>query len=365
MAEEDKKKGIEIAKQELKIQLIEDRQKKDAKIQDIESRLNIAEEKKTNALNELKNKASNKINLLNNEVNKLKDDIERQSIISNLSLKNKVNEAVNNLEKEKTALINETAVNINQAFRATRPIIEFEAGLKLYNFGTEAKKTVDLLDTVTKDVFSTIEGSLGYNIDNVDLVDGMRILFIGDSDPMVYGKIYKVKFLLVNNRTQITLLEETDTNPLQDETVLISSGDTNSGKLYYYTGTVWSACQAKTAVNQAPLFDMYDNSNVQFNDVTTYQYSQFSGNKIFSYVSGTGNVDAELGFALTYRNIENTGDIVFNFNLAKESFTYVQDTTVLSLTTDKGFVRKYTDRTTFSSHNGWIKPDFNLSLIHI
>ena len=81
LAEEDKKKGIEIAKQELKIQLIEDRQKKDAKIQDLESRLNIAEEKKTNALNELKNKASNKINLLNNEVNKLKDDIERQSII--------------------------------------------------------------------------------------------------------------------------------------------------------------------------------------------------------------------------------------------------------------------------------------------
>ena len=101
LAEEDKKKGIEIAKQELKIKLIEDRQKKDAKIQDLESRLNIAEEKKTNELNELKNKASNKINLLNNEVNKLKEDIERQSIISNLSLKNKVNDAVNNLEKEK------------------------------------------------------------------------------------------------------------------------------------------------------------------------------------------------------------------------------------------------------------------------
>ncbi len=106
LAEEDKKKGIEIAKQELKIKLIEDRQKKDAKIQDLESRLNIADEKKTNALNELKNKASTKINLLNNEVNKLKDDIERQSIISNLSLKNKVNEAVNNLEKEKTLLLN-------------------------------------------------------------------------------------------------------------------------------------------------------------------------------------------------------------------------------------------------------------------
>ena len=106
LAEEDKKKGIEIAKQELKIKLMEDSQKKDSKIQDLESKLNIAEEKKLNELNELKNKASNKINLLNNEVNKLKQDIEKQSIISDLSLKNKVTEAVSSLEKEKSALKN-------------------------------------------------------------------------------------------------------------------------------------------------------------------------------------------------------------------------------------------------------------------
>ena len=106
LAEEDKNKGIEIAKQELKIKLMEDRQKKDTKIQDLESKLNIAEEKKLNELNELKNKATNKINLLNNEVIKLKEDIERQSVISDLSSKNKVIEAVNNLEKEKTILIN-------------------------------------------------------------------------------------------------------------------------------------------------------------------------------------------------------------------------------------------------------------------
>ncbi len=106
LAEEDKNKGIEIAKQELRIKLMEDSQKKDTKIQELESKLNIAEEKKSNALNELKNKATNKINLLNNEVNKLKEDIERQSIISELSSKNKVIEAVNNLEKENTSLVN-------------------------------------------------------------------------------------------------------------------------------------------------------------------------------------------------------------------------------------------------------------------
>ncbi len=106
LAEEDKYKGIEIAKQELKIKLMEERQKKDTKIQDLESKLHIAEEKKFNALNELKNKATNKINLLNNEVIKLKEDIERESLISDLSSKNKVIEAVNSLEKEKSSLIN-------------------------------------------------------------------------------------------------------------------------------------------------------------------------------------------------------------------------------------------------------------------
>ena len=105
LANEDKKKEIELAKQELKLQIIEDRQEKESQIQFLESKLDIAEEQKSNALNELKNKASNKINLLNNEVQRLKEDIEKQSLITELTLKNKVSEAVNNLEKEKSKLV--------------------------------------------------------------------------------------------------------------------------------------------------------------------------------------------------------------------------------------------------------------------
>jgi len=106
LAEEDNKKVIEILKKELKIQLMEQNRIKETKIQTLESSLNAAEEKKINALNELKNQASNKINLLNNEISKLKEDIDKQTLISELSLKNKVNEAVSNLEKENSSLIN-------------------------------------------------------------------------------------------------------------------------------------------------------------------------------------------------------------------------------------------------------------------
>jgi len=89
LAEEDNKKALEILKRELKIQLIEQNRIKESEIKTLESRLKIAEEKKTNALNDLKSQATNKINLLNNELIKLKDEITNQSLISELTLKNK------------------------------------------------------------------------------------------------------------------------------------------------------------------------------------------------------------------------------------------------------------------------------------
>ncbi len=106
LAEEDNKKALEILKRELKIQLIEQNRIKESEIQTLESKLKIAEEKKTNALNDLKNQATNKINSLNNELIKLKDEIKNQSLISELSLKNKISEAVTNLEKENSSLTN-------------------------------------------------------------------------------------------------------------------------------------------------------------------------------------------------------------------------------------------------------------------
>ena len=74
---------------------------------------------------------------------------------------------------------------LDQFARATRPIIEFESNLKLWNFGRRAKNSVTLVDTFTKDVFSTVEGSLGYNIDGIDLIEGMRVLFVADTDVTV------------------------------------------------------------------------------------------------------------------------------------------------------------------------------------
>ena len=256
---------------------------------------------------------------------------------------------------EKSAELNGQVANIDQNSRASRPIIEFEKGLKLYNFGTFSKTNVNLIDNFTIDAFSQIEGAEGYNIDGINLTEGMRVLFTNDPDPLVKGRIFKVKFVKVENKSQITLQEESDSLPQTNETVLITQGTLNRGQYYYYDGKDWKQGQNKTSVNQQPEFDLFDMSDISFTDRTTYPSSLFTGNKIFSYTIGSGVNDSELGFPLTYRSIQNTGDIVFTFDLLNNNFTYTQNNALRIKNTDQGFLRKYIDRTSYGLENGWIK----------
>ena len=258
---------------------------------------------------------------------------------------------------EKSATLNGQVSNVDQSARASRPIIEFEKGLKLYNFGTQSKENINLIDTKTIDAFSYVEGATGYNIDGVDLTEGMRILFTADPDALVQGRIFKVKFITINNVTQISLVEEPDSLPQVNETVLITQGNINRGKYFYYDGTNWKLAQDKTSVNQQPMFDLFDSGDKGFGDSTAYESSQFTGNKVFSYTVGSGTNDTELGFPLTYRSITNSGDIVFSFNLLNDTFTYTKDNALFTKSADTGFLRKYDDRTTYSLQNGWQKAD--------
>ena len=77
---------------------------------------------------------------------------------------------------EASAKANGQTANIDQATRARRPIIEFEAGIKLYNFGFKAKTNIDLIDTVTTDAMSDVEGPQGFYIDGIALTNGMNVI---------------------------------------------------------------------------------------------------------------------------------------------------------------------------------------------
>ena len=255
---------------------------------------------------------------------------------------------------EQSATINNQPIEIDETARAKRPIIEFEAGLRLFNHGTTAKTNIDLVDTFTADVFSTIEGTSGYNVDGVDLVEGMRVLFTADTDSFVNGKIFEVKFITHNNNFQISLVETTDSDPIEDQTVLIKSGVKNAGKMYWYNGTQWVSAQDKTGLNQSPKFDLYDSNGYSVGDTDYYPATDFKGNRIFAYRVGTGTNDTELGFPLSYKNINNVGDIVFDFDILSQQYEYEENNEILHITSDELFLKKYNNND-FDYVNAWTK----------
>lgn len=257
---------------------------------------------------------------------------------------------------ETSALLNDKPAEIDQLARAIRPIIEFKAGLQLFNHGKQAKANVDLIDTYTTDVFSTIEGSLGYNVDGVQLVPGMRVLFSADTDKRVKGRIFKVGKLTHLGVNRITLLEEADTDPLEGETVLILFGKENRGKMFHYSNENWIEAQEKNKINQSPLFDVYDLNGNSFSNSEIYPGTTFNGCPILSYKVGN-TFDSELGFNISYKNIENIGDIEFDFNLHLDTFTYQEGTNIETVKLDIGFLQINTDLSSTSIENGWIKSD--------
>jgi hypothetical protein len=94
-----------------------------------------------------------------------------------------------------------------------------------------------------------------------------RILFAADTDILVKNKIYKVNFITVQDKGRIiSLIEEADTTPLENETLLITNGTLQKGTSWYYDGTDWKQGQDKTATNQQPLFDLFDDTGNSISD---------------------------------------------------------------------------------------------------
>ena len=252
-----------------------------------------------------------------------------------------------------SAKINGNIPELNQESRAIRPIIEFEPDLKLYNFGNVAISDVDVIDTVTTDAMSIVEGAIGYIVDSVSLIDGHRVLFVADTDVLVKNQIFTVQFVTVGARRQIHLVP-TQT-PNTNNTILVKSGKVNQSKMFWYNGATWIEGQQKTSTNQPPLFDIVDSKLVSFSDTssTAYPGSTFKGTTLFSYKVGTGSSDVALGFPLTHKNIDNIGDIVFNFALATDAFTYKTASDVFSITINTGYLVKTGYTQQLSYVNGW------------
>ena len=255
-----------------------------------------------------------------------------------------------------TAQYNNQVVFVDNALRAKRPIIEFRANLNLYNFGTQGKEPVDIIDFSDTDAFSNINGSAGYSTDGYTLINGSRVIFAADLDPAVRDTIYEVQFIDPDNSGNfvIDLIPVMNGDALVSQTVVCLSGNTQQGLSFWYDGVEWITAQQKTNVNQPPLFDVYDSNGISFSNIAIYPSSTFAGSKLFGYAAGTASVtDPYLGFSLRYLNINNVGDIVFENYLYTDTFLYVVDNISQTTAVSTGFVRQYFDRVGFGNFIGW------------
>ena len=258
-----------------------------------------------------------------------------------------------------SAAYNNTEASPDNRLRARRPILEFRAGTKLFDFGTQGKQPVDIIDFQQTDALSNINGTTGYFIDGYQLISGSRVIFARDSDAQVRNKIYEVQFITPDTvppliaQPVINLVPASDANVLPDQCTVCLSGTTLQGKSFWYDGVAWIPAQDKIGVNQAPLFDVYDAEGVSFSNQAKYLSSNFRGTKLFSYATSNLSADAVLGFPVRYLSLANVGDIVFDNNLYTDTFSYVVNGQGTTQFISEGFVRQYQTRTNFIREIGW------------
>jgi hypothetical protein len=267
-----------------------------------------------------------------------------------------------------SAAYNNTVPVVDNLQRGRRPILEFRAGTRLYDFGTDSIAPVDIIDFSAADALSTINGSLGYGVDGYTFIDGTTVIFAADTDPNVRNQVYQVEFITPDTippliAEPIINLTPVYATPVKvDQTVVCLSGNTLQGLSFYYDGVEWISAQQKTKTNQAPLFNVYDRDGISFSSKIKYPSSTFAGSKLFSYatpttaeqttITSTLN-DPVLGFQLTYLSLTNVGDIVFDNNLYKDTFVYAPDSVGTTVPISNGFVRQYANRITYTREIGW------------
>lgn len=259
-----------------------------------------------------------------------------------------------------SAEYNKFTTVIDDSARAKRPIIEFDSGLHLFNMGTSSKTPVTVIDTTQIDAFSNVNGTLGYYSDGIELTPNVTVVF--SADPDIKNNIYRVDHIDQDNdnsTAKIINLVKIDSVSVGD-CLLSSLGNTQQGKMYYYTtdaagNEVWQLAQQKTKNNQEPLFDVFDGDHVSFSNATKYPSTDFAGSKLFSYKrNNNANADTILGFGLTYKNIANVGDILFENNYITQKFRYTNSNGNVDVIVKSGHVHQYSG-TTRSLKNGWTK----------
>lgn len=234
----------------------------------------------------------------------------------------------NTVEKLHELMPNNTSLTelLSRQSRAQRPIIEFNAGMTMWDFAD--KQTISswlgvadfVLDADdTEYPLQNNSGTLSYDINNLPVPVDSNVILYSQQVNTDYQGVFKINSLGVLVQQLTASPMETTifvTNAVQD-----SVSDWQASDVYFADGA-WHRGQQKTKANQPPLFQLYYHDGTPLQD---YASSNFRGSKVFGYKIGSGEADVEVGLPLSYKDSATGAEYEFeNFILTQtvtESFT--------------------------------------------
>ena len=260
-----------------------------------------------------------------------------------------------------------------QEQRAKRPVVEFDPDIQLFNHGAVGRDACAYIDF--ENITQVMEVVEGFPTDNSEtaifpignyeiiLAHGDRVVFAADADIVIRQQIYVVNIVNVNGEGEV---EDWRVHLVPDPLGQVLAGTglvTNKGLYtnrieesvqYWFDGSVWKYGQQKATINQFPLFEMITENNVSLSDVTLFQNSTFAGTELFSYKLGTGSADTILGFPLSYRSVNNIGDIEFQNDFDNDTFEY-ESQGKITQAISKYFLKQNLGYDSHKLRNVWIK----------
>jgi hypothetical protein len=260
-----------------------------------------------------------------------------------------------------------------QEQRAKRPVVEFDPDIQLFNHGAVGRDACAYIDfeNITQ-VMEVVEGfptdnsqTAIYDMGNYEIIlaHGDRIVFAADADIVIRQQIYVVNIINVNGTGEE---EDWRVHLVPDPLGQVLAGTglvTNKGLYtnrveesvqYWFDGSVWYYGQQKSTINQFPLFEMVTENNVSLSDVSLFQNSTFAGTELFSYKIGTGSADPVMGFPLSYRSVNNIGDIEFQNDFDNDTFNY-EDQGKITQAINKYYLRQNLGYDSYQLRNVWVK----------
>lgn len=212
--------------------------------------------------------------------------------------------------------LTQTAVSDLYVVQALRPIIEFDANLQLWQYGSTDRGVVDIVTANISDMRLSLVGQPHATIEGVPLQDGMRILSTNDQTPGGQGVIWKVGG--VGSRS-IELINDIGQPSVGDRFVVRYGYYENAN--FIFANDTWQLSMQQFAGSTPPLFQAYDAQGIALDDPGVYPGSNFQGTAVFGYgVDSNQPVDPYIGLAL---EIDQFGDYVFKNNLSDDVVTYV------------------------------------------